>query len=136
MSSEQRAARQRAKAEADRPARVDALGADVRALGLGAVEPAPIASLPLAAIPTRKASERLDFTREQLTNSAMADTLADVERKLMAEHERMTRVLPPAVEGMAWHPEIQTSTDFASFENRAEITMRIVYRLGPAEPVK
>lgn len=39
--NEQRAARQRAKAEADRPARVDALGADVRALGLGAVEPAP-----------------------------------------------------------------------------------------------
>ena len=130
--SDERAARQRAKAEADRPARVDTLGADVRALGLGAVKPAPITRLPLAAISARRASERLDFTHEQLLNSAMADMVADVERKLMAEHERMARVLPPAPEGMAWHPEIQTSTDFASFENRAEITMRIVYRLGPA----
>jgi hypothetical protein len=134
--NDKRAARQRAKAEADRPARVDALGADVRALGLGAVEPAPIASLPLAAISARKASERLDFTHEQLLNSTMSDIVAEVNRKLVAEHERMTRPVPSALEGMAWHPEIQTSTDFASFENRAEITMRIVYRLGPAEPVK
>lgn len=124
-----RQARQRNGDAASLPARRDALDADLRALIGRAVEPEMPSFVPRNAVPKRLTAE---LVLDELGTLGPSDLVRDMNAKLAAEDARLRRILPPAPRGKAWRGEFEWTDSFDRYDFRAELKVRIVYRLVDA----
>lgn len=86
----------------------------------------PVPALPRVAMPDRLTSHDVILP----TGDLPADTIIrEVNARLIAEDQRLRRLLPPAPDGQRWAGEINASDHFDFDAYRAETHYRLRYRL-------
>lgn len=83
----------------------------------------------LAIVPGQFRSETLRASVDDLIDNPARAAMDALHDKVKAEDERVRRMLPPAPPGMEWRGELQSSDQIDYQTLRAEVAVRLRYRL-------
>jgi len=98
---------------------------------LSTVNPEPLPALPYIAYPRKMYAEPIH--PDLFGEGTMRDLVREVHEKLLAEHARVRRLLPPALPGHEWRAEIAHDVD-ALGDFAMTDTIRLRYRQVEVTP--